>query len=245
LEEAMLAGRIDLAVHSLKDLPTELPTGLRVGAICEREDARDAFVARDGVRSFHDLPRGAIVGTSSLRRQAQLLAARPDLRLEPVRGNVDTRLRKLDAGDYDAIILAAAGLRRLGFADRITEYLPEDFVLPAVGQGALAVESRADDPRVDSIIRPLNHRDTRLACEAERAFLKGLGGGCLVPIAALGKVEGEELTLSGLVARPDGSEIVRGQETGRSEDAEEVGRRLAEQLLQRGANRLLDKIGHE
>lgn len=239
LEEAILAGRIDLAVHSLKDLPTELPAGLHIGAITEREDVRDALVARKGIQSFHDLPGGAVVGTSSLRRQAQILAVRPDLRLEPVRGNVDTRLRKLDEGQYDAIILAAAGLRRLGFADRITEYLPEDFMLPAVGQGALAIETRADDPRIHEIIRPLDHRETRLACQAERAFLKGLGGGCLVPIAALSKANGEELILSGLVARPDGTEVVRGQVTGRSDDAEGVGQRLADQLLRRGADRLL------
>lgn len=240
LEDAMLSRQIDLAVHSLKDLPTELPEGLHIGAISEREDVRDALVARRGISSFDDLPEGARIGTSSLRRQAQILAARRDLDLDPIRGNVDTRLQKLDSGMYDAIILASAGLRRLGLAERITQYIPQEFMLPAVGQGALAVETRSDDPSIDGIVRRLEHEPTRLACQAERALLKGLGGGCLVPIAALGTVDAGRLRLKGLVARPDGSEIVRGEDEGSPEEAEEIGRRLAEDLLRRGADRVLN-----
>jgi hydroxymethylbilane synthase len=235
----MLDGQIDLAVHSLKDLPTELPAGLRIGAISEREDVRDALVARAGIASLDDIPGGARVGTSSLRRQAQILAARRDLVLDPVRGNVDTRLGKVDSGEYDAIILASAGLRRLGLEDRITQYIPHEFMLPAVGQGALAIETRSDDPAVDDVVRRLNHEPTRQACQSERALLRGLGGGCLVPIAALGIIEGDRLTLKGLVARPDGSEIVRGEAEGPREEAEMIGRRLAEDLLKGGAGRVL------
>ena len=239
LEDALFDRRVDLAVHSLKDLPTELPAGLHVGAICEREDVRDALVARGAIRSFNELPRGALMGTSSLRRQAQLRAARPDLVIEPVRGNVETRLRKLDEGKYDAIVLAAAGLHRLGYADRITEHLNEELMLPAVGQGALAVESREDDSATAEIIRALDHQATRLACAAERAFLKALGGGCLVPIAANATIESDKMTLSGLVASPDGSESIRGEQSGSSDDAELIGRQLAEDLLARGAGRIL------
>ena len=241
LEDAMLDRRIDLAVHSLKDLPTELPAGLHVAAICEREDPGDALVARSGISSFEDLPSGAIMGTSSLRRGAQLVAARPDLVIEPVRGNLDTRLRKLEEGKYDALVLAIAGLRRLGWKDRITERLSEDLMLPAVGQGALAIEARSDDPSTNEITRALNHLQTRLECMAERAFLKGLGGGCLVPIAARGRLEGEGLNLTGLVAKPDGSEILRDSINGPAEDAELIGQRLADRLLRRGADRLLGR----
>ncbi|HVF92237.1 MAG TPA: hydroxymethylbilane synthase [Blastocatellia bacterium] len=240
LEDAMLDRQIDLAVHSLKDLPTELPEGLHIGAISEREDVRDALVARSGISSFDDIPEGARIGTSSLRRQAQILAARRDLILDPVRGNVDTRLGKVDSGEYDAIILASAGLRRLGHEDRITQYISQEFMLPAVGQGALAIETRSDDPAINRIIHELEHEPTKLACRAERALLKGLGGGCLVPIAALGIAGDRTLSLRGLVARPDGSEIVRGEGEGPVGDAEEIGYRLAEELLRRGADRVLD-----
>jgi hydroxymethylbilane synthase len=239
LEDAMFANEIDLAVHSLKDLPTELPAGLCLGAICEREDVRDAFVARAGIASFTELPEGARVGTSSLRREAQIRVARPDLQILPIRGNVDTRLRKLDAGEYDAIILAAAGLRRLDYGNRITEYLNADVMLSAVGQGALGIETRAGDQRVNDLLKALDHRPTRLACLAERAFLKGLGGGCLVPIAAYCKVLDDALHLDGLVAKPDGSEIIRGELSAKSNEAERLGQRLADDLLQRGAKRLL------
>ena len=239
LEDALFERRVDLAVHSLKDLPTELPAGLHIGAICEREDVRDALVARTSIRSFNDLPQRALIGTSSLRRQAQLRVARPDLMIEPVRGNVDTRLRKLDDGQYEAIVLAAAGLHRLGYADRITEHLEEDVMLPAVGQGALAIETRDDDDAIAAIIHPLNHEPTRLACRAERAFLKGLGGGCLVPIAANAKINADVLVLKGLVASADGSQAMHDQEAGPKSDAELIGGRLAEKMLARGADRIL------
>lgn len=242
LEEAIFERRIDIAVHSLKDLPTELPAGLHIGAICEREDVRDALVARSPVQSFNQLPRGAVIGTSSLRRQAQILATRPDLVVKPVRGNVDTRLRKLDSGDYDAIVLAAAGLNRLGFDNRITERLSEELMLPAVGQGALAIETRSDDDRVNEIVQVLEHKATRQACRAERAFLKGLGGGCLVPIAAYARVSEDTLSLSGLVASTDGSEVVRSHQSGSLEDAESIGLRLAGELIGLGADKILGTV---
>lgn len=242
LEEAIHERRVDLAVHSLKDLPTELPAGLHIAAISRREDVRDALVARHGIYSFNDLPQQALIGTSSLRRQAQLLAARPDLRLEPIRGNVDTRLRKLDDGLFDAIILAAAGLHRLGFAERITEYLDPALILPAVGQGALAIETRSDDAAVNEIVSRLNHAETRLACQAERAFLKGLGGGCLVPIAAHAEIASSTLTLTGLVASTDGSETVRSHLSGASAEAESLGDQLARELIARGADRILARM---
>jgi hydroxymethylbilane synthase len=191
------------------------------------------------VRSFDDLPHEAIIGTSSLRRQAQIRAVRPDLKLEPVRGNLDTRLGKLYRGEYDALVLASAGLHRLGYTDKITEHLSEELVLPAVGQGALAIEARSGDGAISEIIKALEHEPTRLACEAERAFLKGLGGGCLVPIAAHANTESGMMTLSGLVASLDGSEIVRGQITGLSDDAEAIGRQLAQGLIHQGADRIL------
>jgi hydroxymethylbilane synthase len=239
LEDAMTEGAIDLAVHSLKDLPTELPAGLHIGAISKREDVRDALVARSGIASFDQLPEGAIVGTSSLRRQAQIKAARADLVIVPVRGNVDTRLRKLDEGNFDAIILASAGLSRLGFGERITERLSRELVLPAVGQGALAIETRLGDRETNEIVGAINHDETRLACEAERAFLKGLGGGCLVPIAAHGHIESGTIELKGLVASPDGAEIIRDQLNGAAQDAGSIGKRLADELLRRGADKIL------
>lgn len=245
LEDAIFARTVDLAVHSLKDLPTELPSGLHIGAICEREDVRDALVARDGIKSFNELRDRAVIGTSSLRRQAQLRAARPDLVIEPIRGNVDTRLRKLDEGLFDAIVLAAAGLHRLGRANRITEHLSEDLVLPAVGQGALAIETRADDAVVNEIVHTLDHESSRLACLAERALLKGLGGGCLVPIAAHGTIEADVMTLRGLVASPDGSKVVRGQQSGSRHDAQMIGARLADELLSRGADEILSISNRE
>lgn len=240
LEDAILEQRVDFAVHSLKDVPTELPAGLHIGAICEREDARDALIARGAIKSFGDLPERAQIGTSSLRRQAQLRAIRPNLVIQPIRGNVDTRLRKLDEGQYDAIILAAAGLHRLGHTGRITEHLSEELMLPAVGQGALAIENREDDARTDEIIGELNHEPTRLACQAERAFLKGLGGGCLVPIAAHAWIDSSVMTLVGLVASPDGSEAMREKRTGHLQDAELIGCELADELLSRGADRILN-----
>ncbi len=239
LEEEMLDGRADLAVHSLKDLPTEIPAGLEIGAISEREDVRDALVAREGIMSFAELPQGAGIGTSSLRRQSQMLAVRRDLRILPARGNVDTRLRKLDDKQFDAIVLAAAGLHRLDRGYRITQYLSEDFLLPAVGQGALAIETRAGDERVNALVKALDHRPTRIACDAERSFLIGLGGGCLVPIAALARVIGGEVSITGLVAKPDGTEVVRARGTGPASDARAIGSKLADKLLSQGARALL------
>ncbi|HWP44475.1 MAG TPA: hydroxymethylbilane synthase [Blastocatellia bacterium] len=241
LEDAILSRRIDLAVHSLKDLPTDFVEGLHIGAICEREDVRDALVAPPAIKGFSELPVGTVVGTSSLRRIAQIRAVRPDLETVPVRGNVDTRLRKLDEGQYSALILASAGLRRLGHAARITEYLEPDLMLSAAGQGALAIETRIEDEEIGRIVRALDHEPTRVACQAERAFLKGLGGGCLVPIAALGVVEGDSIRLEGLVARTDGSEIVRGTRTGPRSEPEATGLALAQELLGRGADRILKR----
>jgi hydroxymethylbilane synthase len=241
LEDAIFARRVHLAVHSLKDLPTELPDGLHICAICEREDVRDALVARAPIKSLDELPDRARVGTSSLRRQSQLRRVRPDLVLEPIRGNVDTRLRKLDEGQFEAIVLAAAGLRRLGYSERITEHLSEELLLPAVGQGALAIETRSDDEATGEIIHALEHQPTRLACTAERAFLKALGGGCLVPIAAHAKVGDDNLTIKGLVASTDGLEMVEGEQRGASRDAESIGVKLAEALIDRGAGEILAK----
>ncbi|MCM3874738.1 MAG: hydroxymethylbilane synthase [Pyrinomonadaceae bacterium] len=241
LEDALLAGRIDLAVHSLKDLPTNLPDRLTIAAICEREDARDALVLTQGrsLRSMNDLPPNAVVGTSSPRRLAQLKYLRRDIVSKDLRGNVDTRLRKLDEGQYDALILAAAGLRRLGLESRISSPIETDEMLPAVGQGALGVETRADDHSTIALVRSLNHAPTQLACESERSFLRALGGGCQLPIAGYAVVSGNELVLEGLIADPLGLEVVRGKLTAPTTQAEELGSRLAHQLLQQGGNRLL------
>ncbi|MBA2525081.1 MAG: hydroxymethylbilane synthase [Pyrinomonadaceae bacterium] len=241
LEDALLAGQIDLAVHSLKDLPTNLPDRLTIAAICEREDARDALVLREGrtMGSVKDLPPGAVVGTSSQRRLAQLKYLRRDIVIKDLRGNVDTRLRKLDEGQYDALLLAAAGLRRLGWESRISALMATDEMLPAVGQGALAVETRANDHSTTALVSSLNHAATEHACASERAFLRALGGGCQLPIAGYAVVSGNELVLEGLVADPVGEEVVRGKLTGSTAEAEDLGSRLALQLLNRGADRLL------
>ena len=237
IEEALLDGRIDLAIHSLKDLPTEVPAGLVLAAVPEREDPRDAMV---GVR-LSDLPAGAKVGTSSLRRAAQLRVTRPDLVIESVRGNLDTRVRKLDEGQYRAIVLAAAGLTRLGWAHRIAEILSPDVMCPAVGQGALAVETRADGDARD-ICAALDHAATRTAVTAERAVLAALGGGCQVPIGAHAVVEGSVLRLDGVVIAPDGSRAVRKNGQGAVADAEEIGKRVGQALLEDGAREILEQV---
>jgi hydroxymethylbilane synthase len=237
IEEALLDGRADLAVHSLKDLPTELPDGLVLAAVPEREDPRDAVVGK----TLADLPPGARVGTSSLRRSAQLRKLRPDLEIESVRGNLDTRLRKLDEGQYDAILLAAAGLKRLGWGGRIAEILPAETMCPAVGQGALAIETRASGAGRDAV-RALDHADTHAAVLAERGLLGALGGGCQVPIGAFATVDGGNLRLLGLVASPDGGEVVRGESRGSVADGESLGRALGNELLERGARRILDAV---
>jgi hydroxymethylbilane synthase len=241
LEDALLDGRIDFAVHSLKDLPTILPDDLSIAAICEREDARDALVLRAGSQngSLLHLPRGAAVGTSSQRRLAQLKALRSDVIVRDLRGNVDTRIRKLDEGQYDAVILASAGLVRLGLQDRISARIAISEMLPAVGQGAIAIETRSDNEFAVQSASRLDHRETRIACLAERAFLRGLGGGCQFPIAAHAVIENDLLKLDGLVAKPDGSEILRDSLSGSSNDAEALGSELALQLMERGAQAFL------
>jgi hydroxymethylbilane synthase len=241
LEEGLLSGRADLAVHSMKDVPVELPQGLHLPVICEREDPRDAFVS-GGFTSLDDLPRGARVGTSSLRRQCQLAARRPDLRILTLRGNVNTRLAKLDAGDFDAVILAAAGLLRLGFGDRITAYLDTAISLPAIGQGAVGIECRSDDPTVNRLIAALNHPPTQIRVSAERALNQRLEGGCQVPIAGHAVLEGDELYLRGLVGYPDGSQVVRGEIRGGATRAADLGTALADDLLARGADAILKTV---
>jgi hydroxymethylbilane synthase len=241
IEEALLTGRIDLAVHSMKDVPTDLPDGLEIVAITRREDPRDAFLSVK-YRRFEDLPQGARVGTSSLRRQTQLLGIRPDLSIETLRGNLDTRIRKMEEGRFDAILLAAAGLRRLGWEAKITQYLPEEMSLPAIGQGALGIEIRSEDPDTREAVSFLNDRDTAFAVRAERGFLKRLEGGCQVPIASHGRTEGDNIFLQGMVGRPDGSEIIRGSATGSVSGPEALGVALAEQLLERGARTILDEV---
>ena len=242
LEDALLDRRIDIAVHSLKDLPTIIADGLSISAICEREDPRDALVLRADHRynSLRELPPGAVVGTSSQRRLAQLKALRSDVIVKDLRGNVDTRVRKLDEGQYDALILASAGLIRLGLQNRISAAIPPTEILPAVGQGAIAIETRADDEIALTATAKLNHLQTELACRAERAFLRGLGGGCQLPIAGHAVVEGDVLKLEGLVAAPDGSKILRDNSSGNTDQAEKIGSVLAQQLIARGAGKLLD-----
>jgi hydroxymethylbilane synthase len=238
IQRALLAGTVDIAVHSLKDLPTIVVEELTLGAVPKRGPSGDVFVSRRHAR-FDELPPGATVGTGSLRRRAQALHRRPDLKLVNIRGNVETRLRKLDEQNFDAIILAQAGLERLGLAEHITEILDPTWMLPAVGQGALGLECRADDRTTRDLLQPLNDVATRQAVLAERALLRGLGGGCLMPIGAAARVEGEWLTLRGAVLSSDGSRRVAAETIGAPEDATALGQRLAEMLLAQGAHELL------
>ena len=238
LETALLEARVDLAVHSLKDLPLETPASLRLAAVLEREEPRDAFVSRSG-ETFDQLPSGARVGTSSLRRRSQLLHWRHDLQMCEIRGNVDTRLRKLGEGQYDAIVVAACGLIRLGLEERITEYLELSRMLPEPGQGALAIEARADDEQLLELLRGLDDPVSRACVEAERAFLRALGGGCRVPIAAYAEHRDGSLELEGAVIAPDGSSQLRGRVLGPMTEPVALGGRLAEQLVSRGAKQLL------
>ena len=246
LETALEEERADIAVHSMKDLPGDLPAGLMIASVLERADARDALLTLKG--SVHapsglaDLPLGARVGTSSLRRQAQLLAARPDLCIEPLRGNVDTRLRRLDAGEMDAIVLACAGLIRLGWESRITERLDTKTSLPAVAQGVIGIECRSDDSRTLGLVAPLNHQATRIAMNAERAFAHRLGGSCQSPIAAHAVLEESRLTLDGLVAEPDGSRLFRDTASGSVDDPAALGGLLADKILAAGAGTLLERL---
>lgn len=242
IETALLSGKIDLAVHSLKDLPTVFEVGLDIGAVLEREDPKDALVSKTNT-PFSELPAGSIIGTSSLRRRAQLLAARPDIRLEDIRGNVDTRLRKLDESKtLSAIILAGAGLRRMGLQNRITQLLPGQIMLPAVGQGALAIEIRQDDHEIIDLIQPMDHEPTRWATTAERSFLKELEGGCQVPIGALGTVKNGSLALEGLVCSLDGKQYFRQKAEGSVDNPERLGQKLAAALVEKGADKVLEQI---
>lgn len=241
LEQGMLNGTADIAVHSMKDVPADLPEGLDIGAILMREDPRDAFVS-NRFADLDALPLGARVGTSSLRRQCQLRALRPDLEILDLRGNVGTRLGKLDAGEYDAIVLACAGLRRLGMQERITLALADEIMLPAIAQGVIGIECRCKDLRVQELIAPLNHARTATRTRAERAMNARLAGGCQAPVAGYSEILDGNMELRGLVGRPDGSGIIRGAITGPPEEAAALGRELAEDLLGRGAERILQEL---
>ena len=238
IEEALLDGSIDLAVHSLKDMPTELPSGLILAAIPEREDPRDALVGE----RLSELKRGARVGTSSLRRAAQLRVMRPDLEISDIRGNLDTRLRKLDENKYHAIVLASAGLRRLGWENRITELLEPAQMCPAVGQGALAVETRDDTGEAREICRRLEHTETRIAVTAERAVLAALGGGCQVPIGAHATLTGSTIHIRSIVVSPDGAQVIRKESSGPAADAGALGRALGDELLAEGGAKILEAV---
>ncbi len=275
IEEAILRGEADLAVHSMKDVPTDFPTGLHLAVICKREDPRDAFISgvkgkEFHINSFKELPKGATVGTSSLRRSCQLMSIRPDLKIEQLRGNLDTRLRKLDEGQFDAIILAAAGVKRIGWAERITETIEPEVSLPAIGQGAIGIECRVDDDFINNLIAPLNHEETSICVRGERACLKKLEGGCQVPIAAHARlvqkseVRSEKsedkrlelitdkdsslftlhssLVIDGLVGSISGDKIIKSHIEGNPKDAESLGIKLAEDLLSRGAKEILDEV---
>jgi hydroxymethylbilane synthase len=241
IEEALLAREVDLAVHSLKDLPTDQPEGLCVAAVPAREDARDVFISNGGT-ALASLPSGARIGTSSLRRQTQLRPLRADLKPIPIRGNIDTRLKKLERGDCDALVLAAAGVRRLGFETRITRYFSVEEICPAVGQGALAIELRDDDVRSREVVSVLDHAPTHLEVRAERAALKALGGGCQLPIAAYASTADGCLKLIGVVANLEGTRILRASATGAPNRPEDLGGRLADDLLQQGARAILDAM---
>ena len=241
LEQALLENRIDLAVHSMKDVTATLPAGLHIGAVCERDDPRDAFVA-NAHADLKALPAGARVGTSSLRRQCQLRAAHPHLSVVTLRGNINTRLAKLDAGEFDAVVLAAAGLKRLGLEDRIRARLDPEASLPAVGQGAVCIESRAGDAATNDLLAPLDHPATHQCIAAERAMNAALEGGCQVPVGGYAVLEGGALYLRGLVGEPDGSRIIRAETRGPAENADALGAGLARELLAKGARAILDKV---
>lgn len=241
LETGLLNADADIAVHSMKDVPVELPEGLHLSVICPREDPRDAFVSNQ-YANLEALPQNARLGTSSLRRQSQLAALRPDLEILSLRGNVNTRLQKLDDGGYDAIILAAAGLIRLGMEGRITEFLGTEVSLPAIGQGAVGIECRSDDEWVNNLLKPLNDRNTATRVRAERALNHTLNGGCQVPIAGYAEINHGIILLRGLVGTPDGKQLIHGEIAGPPEDAEYLGRVLGEDLLARGADKILESL---
>ncbi len=246
IEEALLRGEADIAVHSMKDVPTEFPEGLHLAVICKREDPRDAFIAQirnqqSKINNFGSLHEGAVIGTSSLRRSCQLLHIRPDLKIAQLRGNLGTRIQKLDEGQFDAIILAAAGVKRLGWADRITEILSPETSLPAIGQGAIGIECRIDS-EINDLIASLNDSETSICVRAERAFLGRLEGGCQVPIAAYARIESQVLTMEGLVGNLAGDIIIKEHLEGLPADADSIGLALAEKLLSRGAKKILDEV---
>ena len=241
IEEALLANEIDLAVHSMKDVPMELPTELGISVITKRENPLDALISKNGEK-LADLPQGATIGTSSLRRSSQLLKYRGDFKIHPLRGNVDTRLRKVEEGKYDAILLASAGLNRLGWANRITEEISHNILLPAMGQGALGIETRLDDTKIYDLISTLNHEQTHYAVSAERSLVGRLDGGCQVPIGAYARVEKGLITLKGLVASLDGEIIYKLENVGPVDDAINIGQELGAQLLKMGANEILEKL---
>ena len=241
LEQALLDGRADIAVHSMKDVTIDLPDELALPVIMEREDPRDVFISNT-YEKIEDLPAAAVLGTSSLRRQSQVKALHPEIVLKDLRGNVGTRLGKLDAGEYDAIMLAAAGIIRLGLGERITQLIPPSVLLPAIGQGAIGIECRADDDVVHELISPLNHQETTLCVQAERAFSRRLFGGCQLPIAGQAAVTGDEIELVGLIARVDGSEVIKSELKGHVADIETIGTALAETLLERGGDIILKEL---
>lgn len=242
LEVGMLEGSADIAVHSMKDVPMEFPDGLQLAVIMEREDPRDAFVSNK-YASLDDLPAGAVIGTCSLRRQMQLLARYPHLQTKDLRGNINTRLAKLDKGDYDAIILAAAGLIRMQFAERITSYLSPEQSLPAVGQGAIGIECRLNDARIENLLTPLIHAETLIRVRAERAMNQRLHGGCQVPIAGFAELEGEKLRMRGLLGYPDGSALFRAEAVGNPSEPEALGIAIADSLLAQGGDKILSALG--
>ncbi len=242
LEVEMINGNIDLAVHSLKDLPTELPEGLKIGAVCERENACDVLLSPYGY-TFDEIPEGARVGTSSLRRKAQLLYKRPDLKILDLRGNLNTRIKKMESGDYDAIVLAAAGVIRMGWEEKITQYLNEEIMLSAVGQGAIAVEIRDNDLDIENIIGKINHQETSFCVAAERSFLASFEGGCQIPIGAHAELQDDKLELNGLVAGLDGSKLLKDKIEGAPQNAQDLGKKLAESLKTRGADEILKGTG--
>lgn len=242
LEVGMLEGSADIAVHSMKDVPMEFPDGLHLAVIMEREDPRDAFVSNH-YQSLDELPSGAVIGTCSLRRQMQLLARYPQLKTKDLRGNINTRLAKLDQGEYDAIILAAAGLIRMQFAARITSYLSPEQSLPAVGQGAIGIECRVHDPRVEDLLAPLVHPETFIRVRAERAMNQRLNGGCQVPIAGFAELQGEQLRMRGLLGYPDGSALFRAEAVGSAQEPEALGISIAEALLAQGGGKILHALG--
>lgn len=244
IEDALLEKRVDIAVHSMKDMPAEIPEGLCIAAIPERENPLDVLVSKNGLK-INELPKGAKIGTSSLRRMSQISAIRPDFEIVSLRGNLDTRIKKLEAGEFDAIILAAAGVHRLGLSSKITQYIDSEIMLPASGQGALCIETRVNDPKTSAIVKSLDHATTAVAVIAERAFLHRLEGGCQVPIAAHAKVNGDFVEMEGLVADISGRTVFRSAVSGKTDDAADLGRRLAEILLEKGAKKILDEIYSE